>query len=107
MVGEELTFYYICEERNDFKELVKELFKYYKTRIWLCAIPNNLYVDFKYYDNSGKELSLYEQMIRGQPFLESRKYKKFSLCTPNTSFNEPLDVPSLGKNKPDNFQIGI
>lgn len=37
-----LTFYYTCQERNDYRELIKELFRFYKTRIWLCAIPNNL-----------------------------------------------------------------
>lgn len=40
-----LTFYYVCEERNDFRNLVKDLFKFYKTRIWLCAIPNNLNIE--------------------------------------------------------------
>lgn len=40
-----LTFYYVCEVRNDFRNLVKDLFKFYKTRIWLCAIPNNLNIE--------------------------------------------------------------
>ncbi|OBZ80587.1 Uncharacterized protein PB7E8.02, partial [Choanephora cucurbitarum] len=32
-----LTFYFKANERIDFRELVKELFKTYKTRIWMCA----------------------------------------------------------------------
>ena len=32
-----LTFHFIAEERVDFRELVRELFKLYKTRIWMCA----------------------------------------------------------------------
>ncbi|KXS11381.1 PSP1-domain-containing protein [Gonapodya prolifera JEL478] len=32
-----LTFYFVAERRIDFRELVRELFKVYKTRIWLCA----------------------------------------------------------------------
>ncbi|GAN00701.1 PSP1-domain-containing protein [Mucor ambiguus] len=33
-----LTFYFIAERRIDFRELVRELFKIYKTRIWMCAV---------------------------------------------------------------------
>ncbi|KAI9255339.1 PSP1 C-terminal conserved region-domain-containing protein [Helicostylum pulchrum] len=33
-----LTFYFIAEKRVDFRELVRELFKLYKTRIWMCAV---------------------------------------------------------------------
>ncbi|KAI8388784.1 PSP1 C-terminal conserved region-domain-containing protein [Radiomyces spectabilis] len=32
-----LTFYFVANERIDFRELVRELFKLYKTRIWMCA----------------------------------------------------------------------
>lgn len=32
-----LTFYFKADERIDFRELVRELFKIYKTRIWMCA----------------------------------------------------------------------
>jgi hypothetical protein len=38
-----LTFYFVSDRRIDFRELVRELFKIYKTRFWLCAfyyIPN-------------------------------------------------------------------
>ncbi|KAI8366481.1 PSP1 C-terminal conserved region-domain-containing protein [Choanephora cucurbitarum] len=30
-----LTFYFIADKRIDFRELVRELFKIYKTRIWM------------------------------------------------------------------------
>ncbi|KAI9015671.1 PSP1 C-terminal conserved region-domain-containing protein [Phycomyces nitens] len=33
-----LTFYFVAEQRIDFRELVRELFKIYKTRIWMCAV---------------------------------------------------------------------
>lgn len=33
-----LTFYFIADRRIDFRELVRELFKVYKTRIWMCAV---------------------------------------------------------------------
>ncbi|ONH68740.1 Protein PSP1 [Cyberlindnera fabianii] len=34
-----LTFFYYSNQRLDFRNLIKELFKIYKTRIWLCAVP--------------------------------------------------------------------
>lgn len=37
-----LTFYFIAERRIDFRELVRELFKIYKTRIWMCAVNPNV-----------------------------------------------------------------
>ncbi|ORY80888.1 PSP1 C-terminal conserved region-domain-containing protein, partial [Protomyces lactucae-debilis] len=33
-----LTFYYIASQRIDFRDLVRDLFKIYKTRIWMCAV---------------------------------------------------------------------
>lgn len=37
-----LTFFYIADRRIDFRNLVKDLFRLYKTRIWLCAIDNGV-----------------------------------------------------------------
>jgi hypothetical protein len=33
-----LTFFYIASQRIDFRDLVRDLFKIYKTRIWMCAV---------------------------------------------------------------------
>ncbi|SAL98086.1 hypothetical protein [Absidia glauca] len=33
-----LTFYFLADQRIDFRELVRDLFKTYKTRIWMCAM---------------------------------------------------------------------
>ncbi|KDN39652.1 hypothetical protein RSAG8_08680, partial [Rhizoctonia solani AG-8 WAC10335] len=33
-----LTFYYVAERRIDFRELVRELFRLYKTRIWMSCL---------------------------------------------------------------------
>ncbi|KAK0553132.1 hypothetical protein OC846_002620 [Tilletia horrida] len=33
-----LTFYYTASARVDFRDLVKELFRLYKTRIWMCHL---------------------------------------------------------------------
>ncbi|KAJ1922272.1 hypothetical protein H4219_000134 [Mycoemilia scoparia] len=37
-----LTFYFIAEKRIDFRELVRDLFKTYKTRIWMCAVNTDI-----------------------------------------------------------------
>jgi len=36
-----LTFYFIAEKRIDFRELVRELFRVFKTRIWLSALSSS------------------------------------------------------------------
>ena len=36
-----LTFFFVSEQRIDFRELVKDLFKIYKTRIWMCAVERS------------------------------------------------------------------
>ncbi|KAK6887246.1 hypothetical protein K6H09_005479, partial [Candida tropicalis] len=33
-----LIFYYSTSRRIDFRDLVRELFRIYKTRIWMCAV---------------------------------------------------------------------
>lgn len=51
-----LTFFYFANQRLDFRNLIKELFKIYKTRIWLCAVPkppnysNNTSIDLNNVD---------------------------------------------------------
>lgn len=35
-----LTFYYMASTRVDFRDLVKELFRLYKTRIWMCHLSH-------------------------------------------------------------------
>lgn len=95
-----LTFYYVCEERNDFRELIKELFKFYKTRIWLCAIPNNLGIDSKYYDSQRKELQMYQEMMQ--------HYAAEDLTDANAQQGGGFIVaPPLSKIELDNFQIGV
>ncbi|KAG0210664.1 hypothetical protein BGX28_009091 [Mortierella sp. GBA30] len=37
-----LTFYFVAERRIDFRELVRDLFKIYKTRIWMYAVSPSM-----------------------------------------------------------------
>ncbi|SCV02999.1 LANO_0G01530g1_1 [Lachancea nothofagi CBS 11611] len=93
-----LTFYYVCQERNDFRELIKELFKFYKTRIWLCAIPNNLDIESKYYDKQLKEIKMYQSMMQhyaGEDILDNGSGSGFVVA------------PALNSISLDNFQIGV
>lgn len=38
-----LTFYFVAEKRIDFRELVRELFRLYKTRIWMASLQGPSY----------------------------------------------------------------
>lgn len=37
-----ITFFYKSDERIDFRELVKDLYKVFKTRIWMCSIDKSV-----------------------------------------------------------------
>lgn len=77
-----LTFFYCAEQRIDFRDLVRDLFRIYKTRIWMCATnsvrtqPNNLNKDFgdpeadEDFDNM-KSGMLTEKLDEGCDVLES------------------------------------
>ncbi|CAI4059513.1 Psp1p SKDI_04G7040 [Saccharomyces kudriavzevii IFO 1802] len=99
-----LTFYYVCEERNDFRDLIKELFKYYKTRIWLCAIPNNLSIDTKYYDHQQKELKLYQDIVKNYNTEDLMNVNEFSQNRTNNRMNF---APPLNEVQLDKFQIAV
>lgn len=103
-----LTFYYVCEERNDFRELIKELFKFYKTRIWLCAIPNNLDIDRKYYDPNRKELEMYQKMMQHYSSDDGTDTQGNENGVNNHTVKDGLVVaPPLNSLELDNFQIGV
>jgi cell fate regulator YaaT (PSP1 superfamily) len=36
-----LTFFFVADRRIDFRELVRDLFRIYKTRIWMCAVDKH------------------------------------------------------------------
>lgn len=36
-----LTFFFVSNDRVDFRELVKDLYKTYKTRIWMCCVEKS------------------------------------------------------------------
>lgn len=42
-----LTFFYLADQRVDFRELVRELFRLYKTRIWMYVL-SSLFLVFRF-----------------------------------------------------------
>lgn len=52
-----LTFYFSADRRIDFRELVRDLFRIYKTRIWMCAVDKN----------AGSRMVLYNSASTGGP----------------------------------------
>lgn len=99
-----LIFYYICKERNDFRELIKELFKFYKTRIWLCAIPNNLDIDSKYHESKLHDIN---RKVAGKSNQHGKKSTDFNSGKQCSSAQNLAVIPSLNKVSSSNFQIGI
>lgn len=89
---------------NDFRELIKELFKFYKTRIWLCAIPNNLEIDRKYYDPNRKEMEMYQKMMQQY---SADDYNNGNDNNSNGVKDGLVVAPPLKSIELDNFQIGV
>ncbi|CAK7902882.1 hypothetical protein CAAN1_07S04830 [[Candida] anglica] len=52
-----LIFYYSTSKRIDFRDLVRELFRIYKTRIWMCAVIGLPYVPGQQNQSQKQQLS--------------------------------------------------
>lgn len=74
-----LIIYYYCLQRLDFRGLIKELFKIYKTRIWLCAILP--------LEGGAKPLLDYEMDVKGIKREDTCKAKNSSTTTTNNTNN--------------------
>lgn len=53
-----LTFYYNAQHRIDFRDLVRELFRIYKTRIWMCAVNNDVIANTNNINGNGNQKEL-------------------------------------------------
>lgn len=60
-----LIFYYSTSRRIDFRDLVRELFRIYKTRIWMCAVNGIPYVP-QHRRKLGPNLALNQNLTLGQ-----------------------------------------
>ncbi|CCH43769.1 hypothetical protein BN7_3323 [Wickerhamomyces ciferrii] len=81
-----LTFYYFANQRLDFRNLIKELFKIYKTRIWLCAVPKPPFYDPQTI-NSTNGLNMDLNEINFQDF----KIDDFHVRNFNITLNELME----------------
>lgn len=67
-----LIFYYSTSKRIDFRDLVRELFRIYKTRIWMCAVIGLPYVPNQPQSSGRKgQLQNQVQMPQGQNRVQS------------------------------------
>lgn len=67
-----LTFFYFANQRLDFRNLIKELFKIYKTRIWLCAVPKP-----PNFDNNGNSTTSHGNGVGGAQDLNNVEFENF------------------------------
>lgn len=91
-----LIFYYSTSKRIDFRDLVRELFRIYKTRIWMCAAIGKPYVTYQRgsLDNSVSPLSNQQagKAAVGQPRLLT--LEKPSTATFSDQMTQPQYVPA-------------
>lgn len=91
-----LIFYYSTSKRIDFRDLVRELFRIYKTRIWMCAAIGKPYVTYQRgsLDNSVSPLSNQQagKAPVGQPRLLT--LEKPSTATFSDQMTQPQYVPA-------------
>ena len=71
-----LIFYYSTTKRIDFRDLVRELFRIYKTRIWMCAVSGTPYSARKA-RRQNKGLSHNEEKNNSVPGLENNDVGRF------------------------------
>ena len=81
-----LIFYYSTSKRIDFRDLVRELFRIYKTRIWMCAVIGLPYVPGEI--NSQQQKELFYQSNQGQSQQQQHQQPTQSLPHQNsTTYN--------------------
>lgn len=87
-----LIFYYSTHKRIDFRDLVRELFRIYKTRIWMCAV-----IGIPYIPNSGLQNYVSPILNNSNTTAEQHNPK------PLTDGNQPFNQFNVG---PDPHMVG-
>lgn len=88
-----LTFFYNAGHRIDFRELVRELFRIYKTRIWMCAVGAA--------DESNNEMSgAQQQQQQQQQHHHHRHHSSHKHQYSNHHEYEPLVSPGTSPTGP-------
>lgn len=102
--GRKLTLFYTSPYRIDFRELVRDVFKVYKTRIWMCAVLDRPteginYSLFHPHPEHFEEAAVYNG--EGPPFTYREAFENFvpeSSSSYHYRFNTPPS-PRSGKDK--------
>ena len=58
-----MTYYFVADRRIDFRELVRELFKIYKTRIWMCSVEESRAYELKHNTATGATNSVFVSAV--------------------------------------------
>jgi hypothetical protein len=80
-----LTFYFCADRRIDFRELVRDLFRIYKTRIWMCAVDKSSPRMLMYTSPSGAAGPASLGMSSGDASVPSTTFFSFGGGNPNLS----------------------
>ncbi|KAG0090977.1 hypothetical protein BGZ92_001758 [Podila epicladia] len=90
-----LTFYFIAERRIDFRELVRDLFKIYKTRIWMYAVNPLMSNGTSTSGPSASNSSLASHNASGHSGSDATSPLGLShVCSPMSPSPPPLNMPS-------------
>lgn len=89
-----LIFYYSTHKRIDFRDLVRELFRIYKTRIWMCAVTGIPYTTRHYLTSSMSPILTDLKSVSEYGDRLPSIHSVLSLQNPNTS---PLSVSGDGQ----------
>ncbi|KAG0322394.1 hypothetical protein BG000_002936 [Podila horticola] len=102
-----LTFYFIAERRIDFRELVRDLFKIYKTRIWMYAVNPLMSSGTSTSGPSASNSSLTSHNTSGIAGSDSASPLGLSHgCGPLSPSPPPLNMPS-GLRSPSSPRTGL
>lgn len=104
-----LIFYYSTSKRIDFRDLVRELFRIYKTRIWMCAVTGIPYQSSTKKPSQKLQAKLSSDRV-GSNATERRTYGQFPNLqmgldtSDNSLFNVRASSPNAFDDIPRNFQ---
>ncbi|KAG0347045.1 hypothetical protein BG005_000402 [Podila minutissima] len=102
-----LTFYFIAERRIDFRELVRDLFKIYKTRIWMYAVNPLMSSGISTSGPSASNSSLTSHNTSGHSGSDATSPLGLSRgCGPMSPSPPPLSMPS-GLRSPSSPRVGL
>lgn len=111
-----LIFYYKANHRIDFRDLVRDLFRIYKTRIWMCAVNSNKIIEspsiekthlFKL--NNIEVTNLFNNQLNNHHYQNNNNEYHYENSSDFTGFNQNIwtsSSPSLTPQSASNNYYG-